>query len=81
MDEPTRRRSLRRRSPLRSFALGGLVGAAGAIATVRGLRRSSARPREAAGLAAFEDAPCFIEVIEREAETYRDEGRGEPAPE
>jgi hypothetical protein len=45
-------------SPLRSFALGGLVGAAGAFATVRRLRAS-----QAAGLAAFEDAPCFLELL------------------
>ena len=62
---------------LRSFALGSLVGAAGTIATVRRLRHPSRRPRDAqAGLAAFEDAPCFLEVIEREAQSYR-EGGGE----
>ena len=65
----------RRRSPLRSFVLGGLVGAAGAIATVRRLKTPSRRPRDApAGLAAFEDAPCFLEVVEREAKSYRDSG-------
>src|SRR3954447_13634271 len=53
-----------RRSRLRCFALGGVRGAAGTIATVRRLRRPSRRPREAqAGLAAFEDAPCFLEVV------------------
>ena len=63
--------------PLRSFALGGLVGAAGTIATARRLRGRSRRPRDApAGLAAFEDAPCFLEVVEREAQSYR-EGGGE----
>jgi hypothetical protein len=66
--EDERRRSGR----LRSFALGGLVGAAGGIATARRLTRSR-RPRNApAGLAAFEDAPCFLEVVEREAQTYRE---------
>ena len=71
----------RRRSPLRSFALGGLVGAAGAIATLRRLRTSSRRPRDApAGLAAFEDAPCFLEVVERDAKSYRD-GPEQPEPE
>jgi hypothetical protein len=48
---------------LRSFALGGIVGAAGAIATRRRLaeaRRSGRKPR---GLAAFEDAPCFLELV------------------
>jgi hypothetical protein len=76
--------SEKRRSPLRSFALGGLVGAAGAIATVRRLKTPSRRPRDApAGLAAFEDAPCFLEVVEREAKNYRDGGEvsEQPAPE
>ena len=66
MDEE-RRASRRRR--LRSFALGSVVGAAGTIATARRLSR---RPRDApAGLAAFEDAPCFLEVVEKEAQRYR----------
>jgi hypothetical protein len=64
-----------RRSRLRSFALGGVVGAAGTIATVRRLRGSSRRPRDAqAGLAAFEDAPCFLEILEHEAQSYREGG-------
>jgi len=61
-----------RRARLRSFALGGLVGAAGTIATIRRLRHPSRRPLSApAGLAAFEDAPCFLELVEREARSYR----------
>jgi hypothetical protein len=73
MDEPERRANKRR--TLRSFALGGLVGAAGTIATVRRLRAPSRRPRDApAGLAAFEDAPCFLEIVEREAQSYRESG-------
>jgi len=64
-----------RRGRLRSFALGGLVGAAGAIATARRLRPPSRRPRDApAGLAAFEDAPCFLEIVEKEAQSYREGG-------
>jgi len=64
-----------RRARLRSFALGGIVGAAGTVAAVRRLRRPSRRPRDAqAGLAAFEDAPCFLEVVEREAQSYREGG-------
>ena len=63
MDEPKRRRPFgreggARQSPLRSFALGSIVGAAGTIATVRRLRRA----RPAGGLAAFEEAPCFLET-------------------
>ena len=66
----------KRRSPLRSFALGSVLGAAGAIATVRRLRAPSRRPRDApAGLAAFEDAPCFLEVVQHEATSYRESGR------
>jgi hypothetical protein len=57
MDEPKRWR----RSPVRSFALGATVGAAGTIATLRRLRRASGA-RTGAGLAAFEDAPCFLEL-------------------
>ena len=64
-----------RRSRLRSFALGSAVGVAGTIATARRLRRPSRRPRAApAGLGAFEDAPCFLEVVEREAQSYREGG-------
>jgi hypothetical protein len=61
-----------RGSKLRSFAIGGLVGAAGAIATVRRASRPSRRPRNApTGLAAFEDAPCFHELVGEEAQRYR----------
>jgi hypothetical protein len=64
-----------RRERLRSFALGGVVGAAGAIAAARRLRPRSRRPRDApAGLAAFEDAPCFLELVEQEAQRYREGG-------
>jgi hypothetical protein len=66
-----------RGSKLRSFAIGGLVGAAGAIATVRRASRRSRPARNApAGLAAFEDAPCFRELVGDEAQRYR-EGGGE----
>jgi hypothetical protein len=65
----------RRGSRLRSFAIGGLVGAAGAIATARRASRPSRRPRNApAGLAAFEDAPCFLELVGEEAKLYREGG-------
>ncbi len=62
---------------IRSFAIGGLVGAAGAIATVRRSPRRPRRPRDApGGLVAFEDAPCFLEILGEEAQRYR-EGGGE----
>jgi hypothetical protein len=69
-----------RRSRLRSFAIGGLVGAAGALATARRSRgRSTRRPRDApGGLAAFEDAPCCLEIVGEEAQRYR-EGGGDTA--
>ena len=58
-----------RRGRARSFLLGGLVGASAAVATAR-RRRAQLRQREErleapAGLAAFEDAPCFAETFER----------------
>ena len=65
-----------RRARLRSFAIGGLVDAAGVLA--RGRRsplRPSRRPGGApAGLAAFEDAPCFLELVGEEAQRYREGG-------
>jgi len=61
------------RARLRSFALGGLVGAAGAIATLR-RARGSERRHAADGLAAFEDAPCFLELVGDEAQRYREGG-------
>jgi hypothetical protein len=48
---------------LRTFALGSLVGASAVLAAVR--RRRAARPPRA-GLAAFEDAPCYRELVELE---------------
>jgi len=65
-----------RRSRLRSFAIGGLVGAAGVLAAARRTSpRASRRPRNApAGLAAFEDAPCFLEIVGEEAQRYREGG-------
>jgi hypothetical protein len=70
-----------RGSKLRSFAIGSLVGAAGAIATVRRASRRSRRPRNApAGLAAFEDAPCFLELVGEEAQRYREGGDTEAGP-
>jgi surfactin synthase thioesterase subunit len=47
---------------LRSFVLGGLVGASAAFSVAR--RRRRRRRREPAGLAAFERAPCYQETLE-----------------
>lgn len=55
-----------RRGRLRSFLLGGLVGASAAIATARRLRPRPRHRATPAGLAAFEDAPCYRETVERE---------------
>lgn len=63
-----------RRGRLRSFALGGLVGAAGAIAAVRRVSARPQRRRPAGGLAAFEDAPCYLELVGEEAQRYREGG-------
>jgi hypothetical protein len=62
------------RSRLRSFALGGLVGAAGAIATVRRASKGRRPTRFVGGLAAFEDAPCYLELVGEEAQRYREGG-------
>jgi hypothetical protein len=61
-----------RRKRLQSFAIGGLVGAASVVATARRARRR--RPAAATGLTAFEDAPCFLEIVSEEAQRYRDGG-------
>jgi hypothetical protein len=48
---------------LRSFMIGGLVGASAVLAAVR--RKRPPQP----GLAAFEDAPCYRETLDRERAT------------
>jgi hypothetical protein len=56
----------RRGESARSFLYGAALGASAAIAAAR--RRRPRRPRETpAGLAAFEEAPCYRETLEREA--------------
>jgi len=55
-----------RLSRTRSFLIGGLVGASAAIAAARRLRPKQRRRTTPAGLAAFEDAPCFREIVELE---------------
>jgi hypothetical protein len=51
----------------RSFLIGGLVGASAALATARRRRDLARRRRERilhpAGLAAFEGAPCYRELL------------------
>jgi len=68
----------RRGGRLRDFAIGGVVGVVGALATARRPRRRSRRPSHGpAGLAAFEDAPCYLEIVGEEALRYREAGGGE----
>ena len=59
-----------KRGRARSFVLGGLVGASAAIAAARRRRDVARRRRDRrlhpAGLAAFEEAPCFHELLEEE---------------
>jgi hypothetical protein len=59
-----------KRARVRSFVLGGLVGASAAVATARRRRDVARRRRERrlhpAGLAAFESAPCFQELLDEE---------------
>jgi len=60
----------RRADRFRSLLVGGVIGASAVIATARRRRRIKARrasPTRAAGLGAFEDAPCYQETLEREA--------------
>jgi hypothetical protein len=53
---------------LRSFLLGGLVGASAAVAAIDRRRRVQRRRGRPRGLAAFESAPCYLELLERERE-------------
>ena len=55
-----------RRGGFRAFVLGGLVGASAAIAAADRRRRVARRRGRPRGLAAFESAPCYQELLERE---------------
>jgi hypothetical protein len=63
--EDDERGERRRRDRLRSFALGGVIGASAVAAGLRRARRRRKRPVQA-GLAAFESAPCYRELLEKE---------------
>jgi hypothetical protein len=58
-----------RRSRIRTFLIGGVVGASAVLAAVR--RRRPAERRTPAGLAAFEEVPCYEETLERERTSSR----------
>jgi hypothetical protein len=56
----------RKRSRLRSFALGSVVGASAALAAARRRRVRDASRNEPVGLKAFEGAPCYEEIVDSE---------------
>jgi hypothetical protein len=63
----------KKRGSVRTFLLGGLVGASAAVAAIdrrRRLQRRHGRPR---GLAAFESAPCYLELLEGERTDEREQ--------
>ena len=53
---------------LRSFLIGGALGASAALAAARRHRPRRTPRQSPAGLAAFEDAPCYTETLKKEAE-------------
>jgi hypothetical protein len=61
-----------RGSRLRSFVLGGLLGASAALAAARRARPRRRSRVSPAGLAAFEGAPCYQEIVEREQTSQRE---------
>jgi hypothetical protein len=59
----------KRRERLSSFVVGGLLGASAALAAAR--RKRQPQPplrRTPQGLQAFEGAPCYREIVEKERE-------------
>ena len=57
-----------KRGGLRTFLLGGIVGASAALAAIDRRRRAQRRRGRPRGLAAFESAPCYLELLELERE-------------
>jgi hypothetical protein len=55
-----------RRGGIRAFFLGGVVGASAALAAIARRRRIQRRRGRPRGLAAFESAPCYLELLESE---------------
>jgi hypothetical protein len=58
----------KRHESVRTFLLGGLLGASAAIAAIDRRRRVQRRRGRPRGLAAFESAPCYRELLDREHE-------------
>ena len=63
----------RRRDRARSLVIGGVLGASAALATVRRKQRRGSRGTPA-GLAAFESAPCYRELLDREQQPDEPDG-------
>ena len=63
-----------------SFLVGGVLGAVGALAAVRRSRPRARRRATPAGLAAFEEAPCYRETLERERAGELEDARMERPP-
>ena len=59
---------------LRTFVLGGLVGASAVLAAVRRRRHDPEQRLSHGGLAAFEDAPCYRELLELQRTEASDRG-------
>ena len=58
-----------KRGRLSSFVVGGLLGASAALAAARRKRQKQPPSRRTLqGLQAFEGAPCFREIVEKERE-------------
>jgi hypothetical protein len=55
-----------KRGRLSSFVVGGLVGASATLAAARRRRQRATARRTPQGLQAFEGAPCYREVVEKE---------------
>lgn len=58
-----------RRSRLKDVLIGGVLGAFAALAAVR--RKRPPERTVTTGLAAFEDAPCYREALDRESARSR----------
>lgn len=56
----------KRRRRARSFLIGGVLGASATLAAARRLRPHRSRRGALTGLGAFESAPCYRELLERE---------------
>ncbi|MBA2741083.1 MAG: hypothetical protein H0U46_03625 [Actinobacteria bacterium] len=56
----------RRRERAKTFLLGGLLGASATVAALDRRRRAQRRRGRPRGLAAFESAPCYRELLHRE---------------